>query len=432
MLNFGSLAGCLALCAIAWAAGGFRRPIPWRTVAGGGALLALLGAAVFLFPPSRALFLWLNDAVLGVLGAGNAGARFLFGPLALNHGETTPGGDPSIGFVLAAQVLPAVIFFAALMALLYHLRLVQPVVRVMARVFKHFLGLSGAEALSGSANIFVGVEAALTVRPYLDRMTPSELLLVLTCGMCTVASTTLAIYVSFLQGTFPQIAGHLISASILAIPAGAVMAKLILPEDGRPATWGTLPAIHEEERERNALAALAAGAWEGLKLAAGIATLLIAVLGLAALLDLGLGYASAPFADALGGPLDLGRILAWAFTPLAWLLGIPGGDVTHAARLLGERAVLTEVVAYRHLADLSASGTISPRSVLVLSYALCGFAHVASVGIFIGGTAALAPKRRGDLSALAFKAFVAATLATLLTGAIAGVFEHGGATALVG
>lgn len=423
--NLGSLAGCVVLALAAWAAGGFRRPLPVRTIVGSVVLLGVVGAVVFWLPPARDALLVANDLVLALLDAGNAGARFVFGPLALGPGETSPAGERSVGFVLAAQVLPAVVFFSALMALLYHLRWLQPVVRSFGRLFHRALGLSGAEALSGSANIFVGVESAMTVRPYLERMTASELLVVLTCGMCTVASTTLAIYVGFLRDVFPRIAGHLISASVLSIPAAALMAKLMLPESGRPETAGAVPPIDEGARERNSIAALAAGSWDGLKLAAGIATLLIAVLGVVGIVDLALSRASAPFAASLGGPLDLGRILGWLFRPAAWLLGLGGEDAAAAGRLLGERAILTEVVAYRHLADLAAAGALSSRALVVLSYALCGFAHVASLGVFVGGTAALAPSRRGELAALGVRALVAATLATLLTGAVAGVFYHG-------
>ncbi len=173
------------------------------------------------------------------------------------------------------------------------------------------------------------------------------------------------------------------------------------------------------------MAALTAGAWDGLKLAAGIATLLIAVLGVVALIDLGLTRISSPFAESLGGPIDLGRLLGWLFTPLAWLLGVELADLAQAGRLIGERSVLTEIPAYRQLAELAQSGSISPRTLLILSYALCGFAHVASVGIFVGGIAALAPSRRDDLAALGLRALVGATLATLMTGALAGVFFHG-------
>jgi CNT family concentrative nucleoside transporter len=360
-----------------------------------------------------------------VLDSGNAGAGYLFGPLAYGPGESTPDGEPSVGFILAAQILPAVVFFASVMAVGYHLGLIQPVVRVFGFLFRRTLALSGAEALAGSANIFFGAESATTVRPYLERMTRSELLTLLTCGMSTVASTTLAIYVMFLKESLPQIAGHLISASFLSIPAAAMMSKLLLPETGRPETLGAVPPVDEGRRHGNLMSALTAGSWDGLRLAAGIATLLIAVLGVVGVLDLVLRSATAPLADSLGGPIDLDRILGWLFTPVAWLLGIESADLREAGSLLGGRMVLTEIVAYRELSTLAADGTISARTLLVLSYALCGFTHVASIGIFVGGVAGLAPSRRDDLAALGFRALAGATLATLLTGALAGLFYHG-------
>jgi len=415
-LNLVSLLGCVALAALAWLVGGCRRPLPWRTLRGAGVMLAAMGIVIFWFPPTRVVLLGLNNIVLGVLRSGNAGAVFLFGPLAFGPGETTAAGERSVGFILAAQVLPAVIFFAALMAVGYHIGLIQPLVRGFGRLFRRTLELSGAEALAGSANIFFGVESAATVRPYLASMTRSELLTVLTCGMSTVASTTLAMYVLFLHDAFPQIAGHLISASILSIPAAVMVSKLILPETEQPRTAGELPPLAEADRHGNAMAALAAGAWDGLRLAAGIATLLIAVLGVVALLDLALSTAT---------PLDLKQVLGWLFTPLAWLLGIEVGDVGEAGRILGGRMVLTEVVAYQQLAGLAAEKAISPRTLLILSYALCGFAHVASMGIFVGGISGLAPSRRDDAAALGLRALAGATLATLMTGALAGLFYHG-------
>jgi CNT family concentrative nucleoside transporter len=418
-LNLVSLFGVAAFAALAWIAGGCRRPVPWRTVAGCVALL------VFTVEPTRQALAAINDLIVGILNASRAGAEFLFGPLALNPGESTAAGEPSIGFVLATQVLPAVIFFAAVMAALYHLGAIQPVVRLFARLFRRSLRLSGAEALVGSANIFFGVESATAVRPYLATMTRSELLTMLTTGMSTVASTTMALYVFFLQGSFPRIAGHLVSASVLSIPAAVLVSKLMLPETGVPVTLGSLPPIGESERHGNTMAALAAGSWEGLKLAAGIATLLIAVLGVVGVFDTALAALTTPVAGPLGGPLTLDRILGWLFTPLAWLVGIESADLVVAARLLGKRALVTEVVAYRELGDLARAGAVSPRTLLLLSYALCGFTHIASVGIFVGGTAALAPSRRDDLAALGLRAFLASTLATLMTGAVAGVLYHG-------
>ncbi|HXV76383.1 MAG TPA: nucleoside transporter C-terminal domain-containing protein [Candidatus Polarisedimenticolaceae bacterium] len=432
VLNLVSLAGIAVLSLVAWLAGGCRRPVPLRTVRGSLVLMIATGTLVFLVPQSRQLLVRLNDLVVAALGSANAGAEFLFGPLAVGPGRSTAAGESSIGFVLAAQVLPAVVFFTALMALFYFLGLVQPVVRVFGRLFHRSLGLSGAESLSGAANIFLGVESVTTIRPYLDGLTRSELLTVLTCCMSTVASTTLAIYVLFLDDVFPRIAGHLISASVISIPAAALVSKLMLPETERPATRGHVPPLPRDDRAENPVAALTAGAWDGLRLAAGIATLLIAVLGIVGLVDLGLNRISQPFADRLGGVIDVGRILGWVFTPLTLLLGVEPADVSQAGRLLGQRLVVTEVPTYRELAELSAAGAISPRTMLILSYALCGFAHVASVGIFVGGISAIAPTRRADLAALAPRALLGATLATLLTGALAGLFYHGQGGVLAG
>jgi len=424
-LNLVSLAGCLAIGFIAWAIGGFRRPVPWRTVVGSGSLMLTLGAIVFLVPLSRNLLVLANNAILGALASSTEGAVFLFGPLALSPGSSTPGGEPSIGFVLAAQVLPAVIFFAALMAILHYLRVIEPIVRFFGRIFHKTLKLSGAEALAGAIHIFFGVETATAVRPYLARMTQSELLTVLTCNLATVASTTLAIYVIFLRDAFPQIAGHLLSASVISIPAAVLVSKLMLPETETPETLGKVPQVAKEVKHANAMAALTSGAQDGLKVAAGITVVLIAVLGVVGLLDLILGKLSTPFAASLGGPLELSRILGWLFTPFAWLLGIESADLATAGRLLGQRLVLTEVVSYQELGVLSAAGQLSPRTLLILSYALCGFAHVAGMSIAVGGFSALAPERVGDLTRVSLRALAAATLASLATGSVAGFFYHG-------
>jgi CNT family concentrative nucleoside transporter len=349
---------------------------------------------------------------------------FLFGPLALSPGQTTPTGEPSVGFILAAQVLPAVIFFASLMAMFHHWRLIDPVVRFFGRIFHRTLGLSGAEALSGSVHIFFGVETAAAVRPYLSRMTKSELLVVLSTNLATVASTTLAIYVVFLREAFPQIAGHLVSASLLSIPCAVLAAKLVLPETDVPETAGAVPPMAHDETHSSVMAALAAGAWDGLKIAAGIATILIAVLGVVGILD---ALLTRVVGSVLGSaePLTIAGILGRAFTPLAWLLGIEPANVGDAGRLLGQRVILTEVVSYQEFGVLAEAGRLSPRTILILSYALCGFAHVGGMGIAVAGFGALAPDRREDMAALAFRALAVATLATLLTGAVAGAFYHG-------
>jgi concentrative nucleoside transporter, CNT family len=414
-----SVMGFMIFAGIAWLLSSDRRKIGWRTIAWGVGLQFLIGLIIFRLPISQRLLLWLNDAVLVLLNASKAGSLFLFGPLA-----ASPGESGSIGFILVFQVLPVVIFFAAFTAMLYHLRVLQIFVRLFARLFHRTMRISGAESLSSSANIFLGIESALVVRPYLEKMTRSELLLILTTGLATVASSSLGVYVAFLTGVFPQIAGHLISASILAIPACVVVSKLMIPETETPETLAAVPAEDESTRSKSLIGAIIEGAMDGLKLAAGISALLIAILGIVALVDKILGAGSSWL--GMSEPLSLVRILGWCFYPFAFLLGLQQSDVPTAARLLGERVILTEVFSYNHLAQLISNGQITdPRTVVVLSYALCGFAHVAAMAIFVGGTAALAPTRRDDLASLGLRALLAATLATLMTGCVAGIFSSG-------
>jgi concentrative nucleoside transporter, CNT family len=414
-----SLAGFFVLAALAWLLSANRRRVNWQTVAWGLGIQLVLGLLIFRVPGVWRIFGWLNDAVLALLDVTKSGSTFLFGPLAAAPGE--PG---SVGFILLFQVLPVAIFFSAFTAALYHLRVLQILVRLCAKIFHRTLRISGAESLCAAANIFVGVESALVIRPYLERMTKSELLTVLGSGMATVASTTLGIYVAFLSPLFPQIAGHLLSASLLTIPAIVVMTKLLLPETEEPETFKAIPPEDETTRPRNLMSAIIAGAMDGVRLAAGIAALLIAMLGLVALLDKLLALPSRWL--GLAEPITLVKILSWVFYPFAALLGIAQPDWMEAARTLGERVILTEVVSYQDLAGMIASGQLSdPRTVVILSYALCGFAHVASMAIFVGGTAALAPTRRDDLAGLGLRALLAATLATLMTGCVAGIFSNG-------
>lgn len=414
-----SLVGFLTLAGLAWLLSANRRRVNWQTVVWGLGAQLVLGLLIFRLPGVWRVFGWLNDAVLALLDVTKSGSTFLFGPLAAAPGE--PG---SIGFILLFQVLPVAIFFSAFTAALYHLRVLQILVRLCAKLFHRSLRISGAESLCAAANVFVGVESALVIRPYLERMTKSELLTVLGSGMATVASTTLGIYVAFLSPLFPQIAGHLLSASVLAIPAIVVMTKLLLPETEEPETFNAIPPEDETTRPRNLMSAIIAGAMDGVRLAAGIAALLIAMLGLVALIDKLLAWPSRWL--GVPEPLTLVKILSWVFYPFAALLGIAQPDWMEAARLLGERVILTEVVSYQDLAQMIGSGQLSdPRTVVILSYALCGFAHIASMAIFVGGTAALAPTRRDDLAGLGLRALLAATLATLMTGCVAGIFSTG-------
>ncbi len=414
-----SAVGLIVFAGICWLLSSNRRMIAWRTIAWGVALQLLIGLIIFRLPLFPRLLLWLNAAVLALLNASKSASVFLFGPLA-----ASPGESGSIGFILVFQVLPAVIFFAAFTSVLYHLRVLQIFVKLFAWIFHRTMKISGAESLSSAANIFVGVESTLVVRPYLANMTRSELLLVLTAGMATVASSTLGVYVAFLNGVFPQIAGHLISASVLAIPACVVVAKLLVPETETPETFAAVPPEDESTRSKNLISAIIEGSMDGLKLAAGISALLIAILGMVALIDKLLSACSSWL--GMAEPLSFVRILSWGFYPFAFLLGLKTSDVPIASRLLGERVILTEVFSYNHLAQLISNGQVTDtRTVVILSYALCGFAHVAAVAIFVGGAAALAPSRRDDLASLGVRALIAATLATLMTGCVAGIFCSG-------
>lgn len=426
LYRFIALAGFGAVGLLAWLTGR-RSAVNWKTIGGSVGLAWVLGGLTFWLPWSRQALSWINEALIAILNVYQKGNLFLFGPLALSPGQSMPDGTASIGFVLAMQVLPAVIFFSSVVAALYYLKIMPALVRAFAWLFYRVMGISGAEALAASSNIFVGIESGLTIRPYLAGMTPSELLTLLTCMMATVASTVMAIYVMALQGVFPEIAGHLVSASIISIPCAICISKLSWPEDQRPATLDELPpdaepaepSADESTASSNLIVALIDGGMQGVKMAVGIATLLIVFLGLEALLDLALGLLPA-VGDA---PLSLSRILGWLAWPFTVLMGLRPEEWQAASQILGERFVATEVTAYFQLAAAQAASppALSPRSLTVLTYALCGFVHVASMGIFVGGLSALVPKRVQDISRLGLRALWTSFLATVLTGCIAGV-----------
>ena len=425
--NLVSFAGIFVLAGVAWLFSSDRKVVNMRVVFWGIGLQLLVAAFIFVVPAGAQVFLWANDAVTAVLGTASAGVKFVFGRLALPPGAVNESGETSLGYFLAFQGLPTIIFFAALLGALYYLRVMPFFVRLFARIFSRSMRISGAEALSVSANIFVGVESALVVRPHLKDMTVSELGTIITAGMGTVASTVLAMYVLMLQKEIPTIAGHLVSASFISAPASIVMAKLIMPETGKPLTLGVDVKPHYE-REDNLIMAIINGAWEGLKLLGGIVTLLIAFLGLLALVDLGLGQAGGLLNGLFGWHVawSLESLLGYLFYPLTLVMGVPPSDALSVAKVLGDRTILTEVFSYGRLAELMAGGALrDPRSAIIASYALCGFAHVASLAIFIGGTGALVPTRVRDLSRIGFRALLAATLACLMTGAVAGTFYTG-------
>lgn len=424
MYNLISFIGIFILMAFAWILSTDRKVINWRVVIWGTVLQLTLALFIFVVPAGSKVFLVVNDAVVKVLDSATAGIRFLFGRLALPPGTRNDAGEESIGFILAFQALPTIIFFASLMGVLYYIGVMPWLIRIFSRIFTKLMRISGAESLSVSSNIFVGIEANLTVLPHLNNMTRSELCTILTAGMSTTASSVLALYVFILKPTFPTIAGHLVSASILSAISAIVMSKLIMPEIGKPETLGVDVKPHYE-RESTIIEAIINGANEGVKMVIGIMALLLAFLGLIALLDLFFNGIGLRINNLLGIHVDwsLKGLLGYIFYPFTIMIGVPLSDALEISKIIGERAVLTEVKSYQDLSNLISTGVLKdPRSAVLAAYALNGFAHFASLAIFVGGTAALIPKRTKDLSIVGLRALIAATLACLMTAAVAGVF----------
>ena len=387
-----------------------RRLVKLRTV-GGGLLMLIAFALVVLRTPANRLFLLANDGVDRLLAFSRDGAGFVFGRLAT---------DPqSFGMIFAFQVLPTILFFSALMSLLYHLRVMPFVIESMGRFLSRVLGTSGAETFSTVADVFVGqTEAPLVIKPYLAKMSVSELNACMVAGFATTAGGVLAAYVAMLGSSVPGIAGHLIACSVMSAPASLVIAKLMLPEaanvDATREASVNIPSASE-----NVLDALAQGTSDGIRLAVNVGGMLIVFLAMTAMLNAALSY----FGGLVGHPLSLELILGWAFSPLAWVMGVPSSDVTKVAQLLGQKTVLNEFVAYSHMAEMLARDPhwLSERGRVITAYALCGFANFGSIGIQIGGYSGLAPERRADISRLAFRAMLGGLLATCLVACVAGV-----------
>ena len=425
-----ALSGFFVISFIAWVTGS-NDPINKKTIGGSILIAWTIGGLTFWFPWTRNTLDWINDALIAILHASQKGSIFLFGPLAIGPGQTLTDGTPSVGFVLAMQVLPSVIFFSALISVLYYLKIMQACVNVFARLFHKSMALSGAESLSASANIFVGIESCLTIRPYLDRMSRSELLTLMTCMMATVASTVMAVYIIALENVFPQIAGHLVSASIISIPCAVLVSKLSLPEIEIPQTLGSIPKEIPQngpsesqlggnlKKQSNLMIALIEGGTQGVKLAIGIATLLIVVLGLEGVVDFSLKY----LPNVAEESITMTRVLGWLTWPFTILVGLRPEEWKLGSQILGSRFIETEVAAYFQLATLQSNPTsaFSLRSFTVLTYSLCGFVHIASLGVFVGGLASLVPSRVREISIIGIRGLWTAFLATLLTGCIAGV-----------
>jgi CNT family concentrative nucleoside transporter len=415
-----SLIGIVLLLGLAWLLSSDRKNVPWRIIAWGLGLQMLFAVLVLKTPPGRWLFDQLNTLVITLLGYTNDGSRFIFGSLldtslpVVQSGESV--GAAQLGFIFAFQVLPTIIFFSSLMAVLYHLGVMQLLVRGVAFVMFHTMKTSGAETLSAAGNIFVGqTEAPLLVKPFVDDMTMSELNAVMTGGFATVAGGVMAAYVGMLSGVFPDIAGHLMAASVMSAPAALVVAKIMLPETEVSKTSGVME-LQIEKVDVNVMDAAARGASEGMTLALNVAAMLLAFLALIAMGNGFLGW-SAGLVGIEG--LTLETVAGYVFWPLAWAMGVPAAECGEIGRLLGMKTILNEFVAYLQLAQVSDG--LSHRSMVIATYALCGFANLGSIGIQLGGIGGIAPKRRGDLARIAFKAMIAGTLAAFLTANIAGM-----------
>jgi len=403
-LRLVSLAGIAVLIGVAWATSTDRRHFPKRIVAWGLGLQVGLALLLLHTPAGRGFFVGMNRVVSGLIAFTDAGSRFVFGSLL----------DGGFSFVL--QVLPIIVFMGSLFGILYHVGLVQAVVRFLARILSHTMGTSGAESLAAVANIFVGMtEAPLLVRPYIENMTRSELFTLMTTGMATIAGSVLVAYAKMLGEA--EFSGHLVIASLLSAPAAILFAKLIVPETEDPRTLHA-EATDVAKESINWIDAASQGALTAMRLAANIGALLLAFVALIALANGVLGSVGGWF----GMPdLTLERILGLAFAPFAFVMGISPGEATTVGSLLGVKTVLNEFLAYQQLSGLMAEGAISHRSAVIASYALCGFANFGSLAILIGGIGGIAPSRRADVAALGMRSIWAGTLATMLTGCLVGV-----------
>lgn len=423
-MRFTSIIGYITLLFLAWLISTNRKNVNWRVITWGAAIQIVFAGFLFLVPAGAKLFMFINRIVLAVLDSATAGTKFVFGRLALGPGVIGDAGETSLGYFLAFQALPTIVFFAALVALLYYFGIMNKIIQFFSHIFSKLMRISGAESCSAASNIFVGVESALVIKPYIGKMTRSELNTVLTCGMATIASSMMAVYIFILKNQFPTIAGHLVSASIMNVPAAIIISKLLVPEDGIPKTLGmNIKPFYE--KESNMFEAIISGANSGIRLLVGIVALLLAILGLVELLDKIVGLLGGNINNILNINIDwsLKGLLGYLFYPFTLLIGVPLSEAGHIARIIGERSVLTEVTAFQDLAILINSGvTLSPRSIVITTYALTGFAHVASIAIFVGGISAIVPERMKDLTKLGFKALIGATIANLLTASVAGIF----------
>jgi concentrative nucleoside transporter, CNT family len=442
-LRLMSLLGMFVLLVLGWLMSVNRSVIPWRVILWGSGLQLVFALLILKTKAGVTFFDWINDIIVALLSFTVEGARFLFGSLVTNYvpvvtgdpgaGAVTPvpGTFANTGAFFAFSILPTIVFFSSLTTLLYYFGVLQKVVKGIAWVMMRSMRTSGAETLSASGNIFLGqTESPLLIKPYVAGMTMSELHAVMTGGFATVAGGVMAAFVGFLLAFIPDIAGHLLAASVMSAPAALVFAKLMYPEVAEPATRGQL-RVAIEKIDANPIDAAARGAGEGMHLAMNVGAMLLAFIAIIAVINALIGWLGGItqltgllqnvgwLAD--GQRLGLQVILGWLCAPLAWVMGVPWSDATTVGSLIGVKTTLNEFVGYLQLADLMAANALSPRSAVIATYALCGFANFSSIAIQIGGIGGMAPARRSDLARLGLRAMIAGTLASFMTATIAGM-----------
>lgn len=426
--------GMAVMVGIAWMLSADRRNVNWRLVGFGIGLQLVFGFFVLKTGMGQTLFDGANRVFAQLLAFTEDGARFIFGNLVRNN---VPVGEPAAGVpsdmavlqtaktwantgaYFAFSVLPTIIFFSALTSVLYYLGIMQRLVRGIAWIMQRTMRTSGAETLSVAGNIFVGMtEAPLMIKPFIGRLTKSELNTVMVGGFATIAGGVMAAYVGILSPYFPDIAGHLLTASVMNAPAALVISKLLVPESAVPETGGNV-TVDVERNEVNVIDAAAAGASQGMQLALNVGAMLLAFIALLALVNFGVGA----LGNVIGtDDLTLEKIFGWFLAPLVWLMGVSWSDAGIVGSLVGVKIVATEFVAYLQLAGiLETAGTLSPRGAVIATYALLGFANIPSIAIQIGGIGGIAPQRRGDLSRLGFKAMVGGNLAAFMSASLAGM-----------
>ena len=407
-----SVAGLAVFGLVAWFISENRRKVRLKTIGIGLGLQLIVGFLLLKLPLFRELFLALNRLVLSLEASTRAGTSFVFGYLG---GGSLPFKEPYPGatFILAFQALPLILLMSALSALLFYWKILPLVVRGFSWALQKSMDVGGAEGVGVSANIFVGmVEAPLFIRPYLQYMTRSELFTLMTCGMATIAGTVMVLYASILSQTLPDVMGHILTASIISVPAAVTISKIMVPETGQ-LTSGEMVV---DQAASSAMDAITKGTLQGVKLLINVVAMLVVLVALVHLANLVLGL----LPQVMGKDITLQRIFGWIMAPVVWLMGIPWQEATTAGALMGTKTILNEFIAYLDLSRLP-EGALSSRSKTIIIYAMCGFANPGSLGIMIGGMGTMAPDRRDEIVSLGFRSIIAGTLATCMTGAVVGI-----------